>query len=138
MRLELTRRSDYAIRAMIALARSGSPRLAAPHIAADMSIPVHFLPQVMSDLVAAGLVLAQPGRGGGYRLARPAAEVSVLDIVVATEGDTRRRTCVLRGAPCDVGRTCHVHDVFSRAQEALLAELAAARLSDLALTAALP
>lgn len=133
MRLELTRRSDYAIRAMLALTRADADLLSAPRIAAHMNIPVRFLPQIMADLVAAGLVSAQPGRAGGYRLARPVVEVSILDIVTATEGDTRRRTCVLRDVPCATGRVCDVHEVFARAQDALLEQLGAARLGDLAL-----
>lgn len=130
--MELTKRGDYAVRAMLAIARAPAGRLlSVRRIAEEMSIPVHFLPQVMGDLVAAGLVEATTGRAGGYRLARPAADISLLDVVEAVEGDSRRRTCVLRGGPCDLDRHCDVHDVFFAAQDAMLATLAAARLADL-------
>ena len=66
MRLELTKRGDYAVRAMLALARgSRNGLLSARRIADAMSIPVRFLPQVLSDLQHAGLVEAAPGRSGG-------------------------------------------------------------------------
>jgi len=130
--MELTKRGDYAVRAVLALARAPGGRLVSVRrIAEEMSIPVRFLPQVMRDLVAARLVEATAGRAGGYRLARPAAEVSLLDVVEAVEGDSRRRTCVLRGGPCGLEGSCDVHDVFFAAQDAMLLELARARLADL-------
>ena len=65
MKLELTRRGDYAIRAMLALGRAGGARLSTPVMAASMNIPVRFLPQVMGDLARAGLVRSRAGRNGG-------------------------------------------------------------------------
>jgi Rrf2 family protein len=130
MRLQLTRRADYAIRAMLAVGRhDGREPLSASRIADEMAIPARFLPQVMSDLVRAGLVEAKPGRRGGYRLAAPAAEISVLGIVTAIEGDNRSTECVLRGGPCGRDGHCDVHDVFYRAQQALLDTLAQASLA---------
>ncbi len=130
--MELTKRGDYAVRAMLALARAPAGRLlSVRRIAEEMSIPVRFLPQVMGDLTAAGLVAATTGRAGGYRLARPASAVSLLDVVEAAEGDSRRRTCVLRGGPCGLDGYCDVHDAFVAAQDAMLRALAAARLADL-------
>ena len=131
MRLELTKRGDYAVRAMLALARGeGGRLLSVRRIAADMSIPPRFLPQVMGDLVRARLVEGMPGRTGGYRLSRPAAEVSLLTIVEAIEGGSRRQTCVLRGGPCRLDGTCDVHDAFNGAQEAMIASLEAVTLAD--------
>jgi Rrf2 family protein len=134
VRMELTKRGDYAVRAMLALARAPDGQLiSVRRIAEEMTIPVRFLPQVMGDLAAAGLVEATTGRAGGYRLARPATEVSLLDVVEAVEGDSRRRTCVLRGGPCALDGSCDVHDVFFAAQDAMLQALAQARLADLPL-----
>jgi Rrf2 family protein len=133
VRIELTRRGDYAVRAMLDLARHDpTARRSVREIAAAMAIPVRFLPQVMGDLVRAGLVEAHIGRAGGYRLRRPAATITVLEVVEAIEGDSRRATCVLRGGPCGLDGTCDVHDVFASAQEGLLAPLAATTLADLA------
>ena len=132
MRLELTKKGDYAVRAMLALARDPGDRpVSARRIADAMDIPVRFLPQVLGDLSRAGLVDAQPGRAGGYRLTRPPAQVSLLDVIEAVEGDSRRRTCVLRGGPCGLDGHCDVHGVFFAGQEALLARLRDATLADL-------
>ncbi|HEY3336203.1 MAG TPA: Rrf2 family transcriptional regulator [Candidatus Limnocylindrales bacterium] len=133
MRLELTKRGDYAVRAMLALARgAGNGLLSARRISDAMGIPVRFLPQVLGDLQRAHLIEAAPGRSGGYRLARPSAEISLLDVIEAVEGDSRRRTCVLRGGPCGVDGSCDVHDVFFQGQEALRGTFASASLAELA------
>lgn len=134
MRLELTHRGDYAVRALLALSQAdpGSGRLSVRRIAAEMSIPVAFLPRVMRDLVAAGLVDAASGRAGGYRLARPPADVSVLQIIDSVEGTGRRATCVLRAGPCEAGVRCAAHDVFFVGREAMLDQLRGASLADLA------
>lgn len=132
MRLDLTRRADYAIRAVLALARSTDDGpLSARRIAAEQRIPPGFLPQVMRDLVRAGVVEGTTGRTGGYRLARAAGDVTLLDIVEAVEGDRRRRTCIMRGGPCGTSGTCDVHNVFVTAQEALLQELAGVTVAEL-------
>jgi len=132
MRLELTRRGDYAIRAMLALGRAEpDSRLPVRRIAADMTIPVAFLPQVMRDLAAAGLVEGATGRSGGYRLARPPQRIAVLEIIEAAEGDSRRTTCVLRGGPCGPERHCDAHEVFYTARSAMLDRLRSATLADL-------
>ena len=124
MRLELTHRGSYAIRAVLTLARADKGDVVpARQIAKEMDIPVRFLPQVLGDLSRAGIVEARLGRAGGYQLSKPASEISLLDIVEASEGDARRQTCVLTGKPCGGADPCEVHDMFFEAQEAILQRL---------------
>jgi Rrf2 family iron-sulfur cluster assembly transcriptional regulator len=133
MRIELTKRGDYAVRAMVALAAAPPDTLLSVRRIADaMTIPVRFLPQVMADLLRASLVTATTGRAGGYRLARQAATISLLDVVEAVEGDSRRRTCILRGGPCGLDGHCDVHGAFFEAQDAMISRLAAADLASVA------
>jgi Rrf2 family protein len=131
VRLQLTRRADYAIRTALCLGREGRAGwLPAPAIAQRMEVPPRFLPQIMQDLVRAGLVEASLGRGGGYRLARGPGEVSLLEVIEAVEGDARRRTCVLSSSACDASRPCDVHALFANAQDALLDRLDEATILD--------
>ena len=133
MRLELTRRGDYAVRAMLALAAANDDRpVSVRRIAEAMDIPAQILPSVMRELVRAGLAEAVAGRAGGYRLAKPARAIDLLAVVEAVEGDTRRQTCVLRGGPCGRDGQCNVHPAFYAAQQAIRAELGRATLDDLA------
>ena len=128
MRLDLTKRSDYAIRAMLLLAHQGEGLLSSRQIAKEMHIPPRFLPQIMGDLARAGLVEPHPGRSGGYRLVEPAKGITLLRVIEAVEGDPHRQVCVLRGTPCGVEGECAVHSVFFSAEGALLDRLGSATL----------
>jgi Rrf2 family protein len=133
MRLELTRRGDYAVRAMLALAdRDSALPTSGREIATEMGIPVGFVPRVMRDLVSAGLVDSTTGRAGGYALTRPPGAIDLLTVIEAVEGDSRRASCVLRGGPCGRDGHCQVHDVFFAAQDALLERLRGVSLADIA------
>lgn len=151
MRVTLSLRGDYAVRAMLALAqheraapeRPGSDGtapgpdgiaadpLSAGRIATRMRIPHRFVAHVLGDLARAGLVVGSTGRRGGYRLARPATEIDLLGIVDAAEPEDPSPRCVLRGIPCDPAGRCAAHDAFSGATAALRAELARATLDGL-------
>ena len=86
MRLELTRRGDYAVRAMLSLAEhNGDGWLSVARISAAMGIPERFLPRVMAELARSGLVEGHLGRTGGYRLARPATSITLLEVIQAVE-----------------------------------------------------
>jgi Rrf2 family protein len=131
MRLELTRLGDYGIRAMVALAeRRETDWLSVPRISAEMAIPARVLPKVMAELVRAGLVEGRIGRTGGYRLARNAATITLLDVIGALEPEQDVPTCVLRGGPCGRDGRCAVHDAFSGARAAMLQRLATVSLED--------
>jgi len=118
---------------MLALAQdSGEAWLSVPTVSAAMAIPERFLPRVMVDLVNAGLVVGHRGRTGGYRLARSASTISLLDIIAAAEPEPDPRACILRGGPCGIDGRCAVHDAFGGAREALLARLGATSLAEVA------
>lgn len=141
MRVTLSLRGDYAVRAMLALAEheresetpdgAAAPRLSAGRIATRMRIPQRFVAHVLSDLVRAGLVVGSTGRNGGYRLSLPPEEVDLLRIVDAAEPELLPARCVLRGSACDPEGRCAAHDAFSRAGEVLRAELAGTTLASL-------
>jgi Rrf2 family iron-sulfur cluster assembly transcriptional regulator len=147
MRVILSLRGDYAVRAMLALAEherrhaeasageasagEAAPRLSAGRIASQMRIPQRFVAHVLADLVRARLVIGSTGRNGGYRLTQPPVEVDLLQIVDAAEARDLPARCVLRGIPCDPSGRCAVHDAFSDAGAALRAELARTTLASL-------
>lgn len=135
MKLELSRRGDYAVRAMLALGQHpGDDWLSVRAVSAAMAIPARFLPRVMADLVTAGLVVGHRGRTGGYRLARPADRITLLDIINASEPEPDLKTCIIRGGPCGLDGRCAVHDSFSQAREAMLQQLGATTLAEVART----
>jgi Rrf2 family protein len=132
MQLQLTKRTDYAIRACIHLAVEGRCPIPSRMIAEEMAIPDRFLPQVMADLSRAGIVGAVAGKHGGYCLRRAPAEVSLLDIVRATGSSQRRERCVMRDAPCDADPSCALHSVLGTAEASYTGVLGGTSIADLA------
>jgi Rrf2 family protein len=85
--VRVSARADYAIRALLELAASpGGAPLRAEAIARAQSIPSKFLENLLVDLRRTRLVSSQRGASGGYRLARPAAAISLADVIRAMEG----------------------------------------------------
>ncbi|HEX7443352.1 MAG TPA: Rrf2 family transcriptional regulator [Acidimicrobiales bacterium] len=87
--MRVTAKVDYAVRASMVLARAaageGGP-VKGDRIGAEQEIPVKYLENILSELRQAGIVRSQRGAEGGYWLARPAAEISVADLIRAVEG----------------------------------------------------
>lgn len=104
--------------------------LSVPRISASMQIPEGFLPRVMTDLTRAGLVEGRAGRTGGYRLAKPPATITLLDVIAAIEPEPDPRSCILRGGPCGLDGRCAVHDAFTDARDAMLQRLDTVTLDD--------
>jgi len=121
------------MRAMLYLARTSGQTVSGAAIAHETQIPVRFVGQVMGDLARAELVVARIGRRGGYRISRPPSDISLLEIVEAVEGDTRRKTCVLSQGACTHEAACDVHEFFAAAQNALIARLSESTLASAAL-----
>jgi len=123
MRLEVTRRTDLATRALLALARLPE-RTKAADLAERLGTSAGFLSQAMTPLVARGWVRSDPGPTGGYTAVADLGSVSVLDVVEAVEGPTDVQRCVLEDRAC-VGRDrCALHEAWSHARTEMLRELA--------------
>src|SRR5471032_886442 len=84
--MRISAKEDYAVRAMLELAIAEGGPLKREQIAEAQSIPTAFLQNILVELRHAELVEAQRGREGGFRLARPAAEITVADVVRAVSG----------------------------------------------------
>jgi Rrf2 family protein len=133
MQVALTRKGDYAVRAMLELARHyGSGRRKARQISAVMDVPERYLPQILALLVRRGLLVATAGPDGGYELARAPAEITLLEVVEAAEGPIAADRCLLRGGPCDWEHACPLHHPWRRAQEALAEQLRVTTFAELA------
>ena len=133
MRMELGKRADYAVRAAVDLARHAwdGERRKARAIAEEMAIPASYVPQILAELVRAGIAVSVAGPGGGYALARAPAEVSLLEVIEAIDGELLSSACVLRAGPCRWDDMCAVHIPWARAQFAMLDSLSATSLAEL-------
>ena len=132
--LALSKRGDYVVRSAICLARayeSGTPTNR-HQISVGMGVPRTFVSQILGDLAHAGLAVSSFGAHGGYRLARPPAEVSLLEVVEAAEGPLAPETCPIGDATCRSEAVCPLHETWSVAAAALRTVLAATSLADVA------
>jgi len=84
--VHISAKVDYAVRALLALADAGSDAVPAEALATTQELPRQFLQNILNQLRRAGLVTSQRGSEGGYRLARPASEISLADVMRAVEG----------------------------------------------------
>lgn len=135
MRLELSKRTDLAIRAVAVLCNGQGDLIAGSIIAGEIGTTTNFLPQVMTPLVREGWVDSTRGPSGGYRLVVPHSEIALLDLIEAVEGPTANGRCVLRGSECSVADECALHEPWMRAREAMLGELARTRVLEVGCSA---
>ncbi|WP_330455697.1 Rrf2 family transcriptional regulator [Streptomyces sp. NBC_00820] len=85
--MRISAKADYAVRAALQLAAAGDAGpLKAEVIAEAQAIPHKFLEGILNDMRRGGLVLSQRGAGGGYRLAKPAASISIADVIRVVDG----------------------------------------------------
>jgi Rrf2 family protein len=83
--VQIPAKADYGIRALLTLANS-TTSVTAEHLAEEQSLPPRFLGAILSDLRRAGLVVSQRGSEGGFKLARPASQISIADALRAISG----------------------------------------------------
>lgn len=103
----ISQTAEYALRAVLYVAsRAGEP-MTAPQVAAATCVPGGYLSKILQSLARCGLLHSQRGLHGGFTLARPAAQITVLDVVNAVDPLKRIRTCPL-GLPEHVG-LCPLH-----------------------------
>lgn len=137
--LEITRRTDYAIRILLSLARTPDARpLSARELGRLQDVPYSFARSIVSELARAGFVVSRRGRGGGVTLARPAAAVTVLSIIESTEGDIGLGLCTHDPDYCHRVEGCAMHRVWMEAEAQLRAFLGERTIADLATGATLP
>jgi Rrf2 family protein len=121
----ITRRSKYAIRAMLVLVRrSQKGALSTEAIAQSEGLPRKFLEAIMLDLKEAGLVQAIRGKGGGYTLSRAPGKITVGQIIRAAQGSVAPTPCVSATAyaacdDCPDERACAVRPLMRQVREAI-------------------
>ncbi len=132
--LRLTQEADNALRLMYLLAKNGE-RADAPTLAEKAGIAQQFALKILRKLKEGHLVQAVPGAHGGYYLARPAQQVSVLQIVEQIDGALYLNRCLENGFVCSrMGvhtERCVVNQLFARINRSVAEQLGAVTLADL-------
>ena len=113
--------SKYAVLALAEVASWKGGRLVSTRrIAEATASPYPLLAKIVNQLRRAGLVAATRGKRGGIRLARPASEITIKDVVVALDGPAVLDDCPLSLGPCSCDRPCSLHTIWKPARDAVV------------------
>lgn len=136
--VRLSSMADYAVVTMSAAARHcGGARVSAAQLAEETGLPVPTVQKLVSRLTSAGLLRSSRGVGGGLKLARPAAAITLADIVEAVEGPIALTACVdHQRQACSLEEGCGVRPHWPLVNETLRGALAGVSLTQLAAEAA--
>jgi Rrf2 family protein len=133
--MQITRQADYAVRAILYLTQLGlGGHASTAQIAREQEIPPTFLAKIVSQLSTAGILRARRGAHGGVALARPADDISLLEIVEVIDGPILLNECVLDPGTCPLGDTCTIQSVWCEAQAALVTRLSQTKFGQLVST----
>jgi len=98
----------------------------------NASLPREFLAKIFRQLVEAGILASAKGPGGGFALARPPHEITLLNIIEAVDGANQTDSCVVGLSRCDDTMPCPQHDLFKPIRQRLKAYLITTTLADTA------
>jgi len=119
--LQISRKIDYGLRAMIHLAGLPAGKVASlQDLSSTLHLPREFLAKILKVLAGRGLVRSSRGAHGGYQLARPAREISFLDVIESVEGPVQLNVCLDHKERCDVSASCTMYHVWKAGQDRML------------------
>jgi len=114
--MRITQEADYALRIILYLSKTDK-RVDAGTIAADTAVSPRFATKILRKLMLAGLVRSYKGVTGGYALARPAEDITLLDVITVIDGEIRINRCIGTREICSRlsssgEKNCSVHEVL--------------------------
>src|SRR6056297_1013386 len=118
--MNTSRKTDYAVHALMILARNKSEELSVKELADIENVSSSYLAKVMQSLSAAGIVNSTEGKKGGYTLSRDAEKINLGQIMELFEAEKNVFECVddIRG--CKITESCKIHRVFAQAYQKML------------------
>ena len=127
----LSHTTEYALRAMVCLAYQPDELVSTSDLAEVTKVPMNYLAKVLQLLAKNDLVTGRRGVGGGYRLMRPATEISLLDVINSVDPILRIKSCPLKLENHSDGMLCPLHRRLDRAAAMLREEFDGVNLNDL-------
>ncbi len=129
----LNQSAEYAVRAVVRLANLGPDEWAqASDLAAELGMPANYLSKLLHQLATANVLASRRGRGGGFRLGRPAERVWLAEVVAPFDPPERYRECLLGGKECSAATACEAHETWKPIAERVYAFLAETSVAQMA------
>ncbi|MGM0437721.1 MAG: RrF2 family transcriptional regulator [Bacillota bacterium] len=129
--MKTSKKTDYAIHALMILAKRINRELSVEEIAEIENVSSSYLAKVMQKLSRAGVVSASEGKRGGYSLAQAPEKIDLASIVKILEEEKNVFDCVDDVHGCEIRERCKIHAVFTEAYEKMLEELEKTSISDI-------
>lgn len=126
----ISQTAEYALRAVVALAQQQGEALTSAQIADKTRVPPGYLSKVLQALARAGVVTSLRGVHGGFSLAHPAAELTVLQVIEAVDPIKRIRSCPL-GLPAHGANLCPLHRRLDEAAASIEEALGSSTIGEL-------
>lgn len=131
--LGIRRETDYAVRTILHLASVGDDvAVTVRDIARLRHLPLSFVRRIVARLGAAGILETTRGMGGGVRLARPATDITMFDVLDAMEGGVTLNPCVASPHTCPLSDACPAQRAWTDATRVLVSHLQSVSFSALA------
>ena len=133
--IRLSKLADYGIVIMTNLARQPERQHNAPEVAAQSHIPLPMASKILKSLARAGLLQSHRGVKGGYGLARPAAAISVAEVISALDGPIAMTACIEDGpGGCEIEALCPARANWQRINDAIRSALDGISMAEMAQT----
>lgn len=131
--MKVTRASDYAIRALIHMARKPiGTTFMRSELAQECDIPDSFLGKILQNLAKSEILSSERGKKGGFKIARNLDEITVYGIISAIEGDIALNKCIFDEDFCSIVHSCTAHVMWTEIQDRMVEMLKSYSLANLA------
>jgi len=133
MSIIFSRQCEYAMQAVLYLALKRENEMTSiKELTKKLEIPYHFVAKILQDLTRKGLLFSHKGPAGGFRLALPAKEITLLQIVEAIDGLSFMEKCVFGFPDCSGDEPCSVHKEWHDVKEKIKKMLATKSILEMA------
>ena len=127
----LTKNTDYAIRALLHIARNGRGYISSREISSDEEIPLPYLRRILNKLREEEIIITREGVGGGAKINRDPAEIRVSNLIRIFQGDITLLDCVFRKNICPNVKTCPLRKRIKTIENVVVNELEVLTIKDL-------
>ena len=131
--MQITRSGEYGLRGLVFLAKQPPEKMTlVSEVSREQHIPETFLAKIFQRLSKAGVLWSVRGANGGFKLKKPAYEITMREIIEALEGPIALNRCLLKKGECEVEEICPLHPVWEEVQQRFLEILDRTTMEDLA------
>jgi Rrf2 family iron-sulfur cluster assembly transcriptional regulator len=131
--MQITRSEEYGLRGLVFLAKQPPDKVTlVSEVSREQNIPGTFLAKIFQRLSKAGVLGSVRGANGGFRLKKPAHEITMREIIEALEGPIALNRCLVKKGECEAEDNCPLHPVWEEVQQRFLEILDRTTIEDLA------